>query len=121
MFCGKNFKTNLRENELAINRIKNFNALFSKYSQWQEVRAKKDHKDYFGTNITEDETYFKRSIGSGYGDNIKISKINMVKIIDLIFEYNNQLEEFCEKESNKRHADLIKAADSVFGMNSPNQ
>jgi hypothetical protein len=41
---------------------------------WQRTKARKEHKDFFEETIRDGEVYFRRQVGAGWGDDIKLSQ-----------------------------------------------
>jgi hypothetical protein len=73
------------------------NALNPSAFPWQRTNARKEHKDLFGEAIRDGEVYFKRQVGAGWGDDIKLSRLSMERMLYALFGLNPGLEGLAEE------------------------
>ena len=78
------------ESEEFERKLKQLNALCDSMSNWSETRAAKDHEDEFGSRITSGDMYYKRELGGGFGNNLKLSRQTMDQFLFSLFG-NNEL------------------------------
>jgi hypothetical protein len=63
--------------------VRKLNALTHPAFQWRWTRARKEHEDIFGETIHRREEYFKREVGVAWGNDIKVSRISMERIVPI--------------------------------------
>jgi hypothetical protein len=73
--------------------LKKLNAIHNSFFSWSSTTAKKDHLDEFGGEIKRGEEYYRRNVGSGWGDDFRVSRKSMEKHLEILFYMNNELEE----------------------------
>jgi hypothetical protein len=73
------------------------NALNPSAFPWQRTKARKEHKVLFGETIQDSEVYFKRQVGTGRGDDIKLSWLSMERMLYALFSLNPGLEGLAEE------------------------
>lgn len=61
--------------------LSRLNALCGLTSTWQKTVAIKDHVDEVGIEIKRGESYYKRDVGSGYSNVLKLSRVAMDKLL----------------------------------------
>ena len=83
-----------------------FNALFTRYDQWQVTRARKEHEDLFGEPIQPGEFYYKQQIGPAWDQVTKLSQLSMERLLYVIMVGNPRLLALGERESAAREAQM---------------
>jgi hypothetical protein len=73
------------------------NALNPSAFPWQRTKARKEHKDLFEERIRDGEVYFKRQVGAAWGDDIKLSRLSMERMLYALFSLNPDLERLAEE------------------------
>jgi hypothetical protein len=94
------------------------NALNPSAFPWQRTKARKEHKDLFGETIRDDEVYFKRQVGAGWGDDIKLSRLSMERVLYALFSLNPGLERLAEEVIEARLKQRLEAHRRSSPMNS---
>jgi hypothetical protein len=82
--------------------VRKLNALTSRWSPWQRTQARKEHEDLFEETIQPNEVYFKRRVGSAWGDDIKLSRLSMERLLFVLFDANPSLEKLAEQIGKER-------------------
>lgn len=83
--CG----TSVKVAEQLIYRHEEFSSLlrllnaYDPYFPWVPTEARKEHRDPFGEQIAEGEVYFCKTVGVGWGDYVKLSRLSMQRLIYL--------------------------------------
>jgi hypothetical protein len=78
------------------------NALTPEYAPWQPTQARKEHVDLFGVRIEPGEVYFKRSYGVAWGQDNKLSRGSMERLLWSLFEGNFGLQDFAGRVAQNR-------------------
>jgi hypothetical protein len=73
---------------------------------WQESRAQKEHTDMFGETVHEGQYYFKRTIGPGFHNVLKLSQVSMDRLLHALFAGNQQLQFIAEQFQEKQLDDM---------------
>ena len=73
---------------------------------WQESRAQKEHTDIFGETVYEGQYYFKRTIGPGFHNVLKLSRVSMDRLLHAVFADNQQLQFIAEQFQEKQLEDM---------------
>jgi hypothetical protein len=85
------------------------NALNPSAFPWQRTKARKEHEDLFGETIRDGEIYIKRQVGAGWGDDIKLSRLSMERMLYALFPANPSLEGLAEEVIEARLKERQKA------------
>lgn len=99
--------------------VRRLNALLGSYSAFVETTARKEHEDEFGNKINEGELYFKRQVGEGYHQVVKISKNSMNQIIEIIFGRSQHLVDLADKILEADMEKLRNAMEKMSNMFHP--
>ena len=73
-----------------------FNALFPG-QPWKHTSARKEHVDLFGEVIKNGESYYRRHVGAGWGDVVRLSRLSMERLIYVFFHTNPLLREIAKE------------------------
>lgn len=76
---------------------------------WHESKAKKEHTDIFGETVRPGRYYFKRTIGPGFHNVVKLSQASMDRLLHAVFAGNPQLL-FIAEYFQKKQMDDMRAA-----------
>jgi hypothetical protein len=79
-----------------------FNALYPDFQGWNYTNARKEHVDEFGSSIEVGDEYFKLSSGTGWGNEIKLSKKSMDIVLFITLGHNRFFKIISEKIINQR-------------------
>jgi len=96
--------------QLALDRL---NAIGDRHQPWQLTEAKKNHTDKFGQPIKFGEDYYKKSNGSAYGNDIKLSEKSIESFAYLFFLNTPQLINLADKSIEERNEELHIAVNSI--------
>ncbi len=83
-----------------------FNALFTRYNQWQVTQARKEHQDLFGEPIQPGEFYYKQQTGPAWDQVTKISQLSMERLLYVVLACNPRLQALGERELAAREAQM---------------
>lgn len=86
--------------------VEKLNGLNPSVFPWKWTTARKEHEDLFGETIRNGEVYFKREIGVGWGDAIKLSRLSMERMLYALFSANPGLEGLAEEICEARLKEL---------------
>lgn len=64
---------------------------------WRPTNASTKHEDLFEETIRNGEVYFRRHVSAGWGDDIKLSRLPMKRILYALFTGNPGLEGLAKK------------------------
>jgi hypothetical protein len=84
------------------------NALMPENAPWRPTRARKEHVDLFGARIEPEEVYFKRTYGAAWGEDNKLSRESMKRLLWSIFEGNFGLQGFARRVAQERENRLME-------------
>jgi hypothetical protein len=73
---------------------------------WQESKAQKEHIDMFGETVHRGQYYFKRTIGPGFHNVLKLSQVSMDRLLHAVFADNKQLQFIAEQFQEKQLEDM---------------
>lgn len=85
------------------------NALSPSALPWQATKAQEEHVDLLGETVSESELYFKRGVGIGCGDDIKLSRLSMERLLYALFTANSSLKFLAEEIHEGRQEELQDA------------
>lgn len=88
--------------------VKLLNTLYYPSDEWRLVRARKDHDDLFGDQISEGEFYYKREYGAAWDDVIKVSRRSMDALMYCLFCGNLELERLTKDLERQRQEEIHK-------------
>ena len=80
---------------------------------WQESKAQKEHTDIFGETVHQGQYYFKRTIGPGFHNVVKLSQASMDRLLHAVFAGNPQLQ-FIAEHFQKKQLDDMRAVLNKF-------
>ena len=86
--------------------VEMLNALSDIYRPFQWTTANKEHVDEFGDKIDRGDSYFKRELGGGFGNVLKLSARSMEILCGCLFFNNRQLTAVAEKMVKQRVEEL---------------
>ena len=69
------------------------NALYHPTDSWQATTARKDHVDLFGQPIRNGAVYYRKHVGPGWGDVVRLSRLSMDRLLYVLFGANLQGQE----------------------------
>jgi hypothetical protein len=97
--------------------VEKLNALTPFAFPWQPTTARKAHEDHFGEAIQDGEVYFKRQVGAGWSDAIKLSRLSMERMLDALFSANPGLEGIAERIHEARQEEMREAHQRYSPLN----
>lgn len=70
-----------------------FNALYHPSDLWQATTARKNHVDLFGQPIRNGAIHYRKHVGPGWGDVVRLSRPSMDRLLYVLFGANLQGQE----------------------------
>jgi hypothetical protein len=93
--------------------LQRLNALCGPVWHWEPTKARKEHTDNFDAPIRRGETYFKKTCGVGYGDDIKLSRTSMETVLFAVIGSNPFLQMAADRLVESEARERAAAANNI--------